>query len=133
MQSAARELGRRERGRGASPCAVGHASRRDLSGDFTPRVAGQAVIPKQMRAAYIERYGGDEVVQIGLRPVPEPGPTQVLIEVHAAAVNPRDFLLRSGRYVFRHFVGGFPKILGSDVSGRVVALGSKVTRVRTGD
>jgi NADPH:quinone reductase-like Zn-dependent oxidoreductase len=86
-----------------------------------------------MRAAYIQCYGGDEVVQVGLRPVPEPGPRQVLIEVHAAAINPRDFLLRQGRYVFRHFVFGFPKILGSDVSGRVVALGSKVTRVRSGD
>jgi NADPH:quinone reductase-like Zn-dependent oxidoreductase len=86
-----------------------------------------------MQAAYIERYGGDEVVQVGPRPVPEPGPRQVLIEVHAAAVNPRDFLLREGRYVFRRFVLGFPKILGSDVSGRVAEVGSKVTRVRPGD
>jgi NADPH:quinone reductase-like Zn-dependent oxidoreductase len=88
---------------------------------------------RRMQAAYIERYGGDEVVQVGSRPVPNPGPRQVLIEVHAAAVNPRDFLLRQGRYVFRHFVLGFPKILGSDVSGRVAEVGSKVTRVRPGD
>lgn len=86
-----------------------------------------------MQAAYIERYGGDEVVKIGPRPKPEPGPRQVLIEVHAAAINPRDFLLREGRYVFKHLVLGFPKILGSDVSGRVAEVGSKVTRVRVGD
>lgn len=88
---------------------------------------------RHMQAAYIERYGGNEVVKIGPRPVPEPGPRQVLIEVHAASVNPRDFLLREGRYVFRHFVFGFPKILGSDVSGVVVACGPKVSRVRPGD
>jgi NADPH:quinone reductase-like Zn-dependent oxidoreductase len=86
-----------------------------------------------MQAAFIERFGGDEVVQVGARPIPEIGASQVLIEVHAAAVNPRDWLLRDGRYVFGSLVIGFPKILGSDVSGVVTAMGRRVTGVRVGD
>jgi NADPH:quinone reductase-like Zn-dependent oxidoreductase len=57
----------------------------------------------------------------------------VLVEVHAASVNPRDWLLREGRYVFRRLVGGFPVILGSDVSGVVAEVGPQVTRFRPGD
>ncbi|PRQ06939.1 NADP-dependent oxidoreductase [Enhygromyxa salina] len=87
----------------------------------------------QMLAAYIERFGGDEVVRVEPRPIPEVGPSQVLIAVHAAAVNPRDWLLRDGRYVFRSFVVGFPKVLGSDVAGVVAAVGPRVSRFRPGD
>jgi NADPH:quinone reductase-like Zn-dependent oxidoreductase len=86
-----------------------------------------------MQAAYIEAFGGNEVVQVGPRPVPECGARQVLIEVHAASVNPRDWLLRDGRYVFRHLVLGFPKILGSDVAGVVAACGRHVRDLQVGD
>lgn len=86
-----------------------------------------------MQAAYIERFGGSEVVRVGPQPVPRPRAGQVLIEVHAASVNPRDFLLRDGRYVFRHLVVGWPKLLGSDVSGVVVELGARVQGLRVGD
>lgn len=86
-----------------------------------------------MQAAYIERFGGNEVVCVGPQPVPRPRAGQVLIEVHAASVNPRDYLLRDGRYVFRHLVVGWPKLLGSDVSGVVVELGARVQGLRVGD
>jgi len=86
-----------------------------------------------MQAAFIQRYGGDEVVELGPQPVPRVGPRQILIEVHAACVNPRDWLLREGRYVFRHLVRGFPKILGSDVAGVVVERGVLVRDLRVGD
>jgi NADPH:quinone reductase-like Zn-dependent oxidoreductase len=86
-----------------------------------------------MQAAFIERYGGDEVVQVGPRPIPSVGPEQVLIEVHAASVNPRDFLLREGKYVFRGLVSGPVRVLGSDVAGVVVAVGARVTSPRVGD
>ena len=86
-----------------------------------------------MKAVFIERYGGPEVLQFGERPRPVPKPDQVLIEVHAASVNPRDWLLREGRYVFRHLMRGFPLILGSDVSGVVAEVGREVTRFRPGD
>lgn len=86
-----------------------------------------------MKAIYIERYGGPDVLQFGERPRPVPKPDQVLIEVHAASVNPRDWLMREGRYVFRHLMRGFPLILGSDVSGVVVEVGSRVKRFQPGD
>jgi NADPH:quinone reductase-like Zn-dependent oxidoreductase len=86
-----------------------------------------------MKAVYIEKYGGLEVLQFGECPRPVPKSGQVLVEVHAASVNPRDWLLREGRYVFRHLMRGFPLVLGSDVSGVVVEVGPGVTRFKPGD
>ena len=51
-----------------------------------------------MRAVGITRFGGQEVLQIVERPVPEPGPGEVRIRVAAATVNPTDTVLRSGRH-----------------------------------
>ena len=86
-----------------------------------------------LRAIFINRYGGTEVLEDGEQPRPVPRAGQVLIEVHAASVNPRDWLLREGRYVFRWLMPGFPLILGSDVSGVVVESGPGATRFRRGD
>lgn len=86
-----------------------------------------------MRAIFINRYGGTEVLEEGDQPRPIPRSGQVLIEVHAASVNPRDWLLREGRYVFRYLMRGFPLILGSDVSGVVVESGRNTTRFQRGD
>ncbi|MGH8529846.1 MAG: NAD(P)-dependent alcohol dehydrogenase [Nevskiales bacterium] len=86
-----------------------------------------------MKAVFFEHYGPPEVLQYSERPRPEPRADQVLIEVHAVAVNPRDWLLREGRYQFRHLLGGFPIIPGSDVSGVIVATGKDVQGFRQGD
>jgi len=86
-----------------------------------------------MRAVFINRYGGTEVLEEGNQPRPVPKSRQVLIEVYAASVNPRDWLLREGRYVFRHLMRGFPLILGSDVSGVVVDRGPDATLFQPGD
>lgn len=86
-----------------------------------------------MRAVFIERFGGPEVLRFGDQPTPTPRADQVLVAVHAASVNPRDWLLREGRYVFRHLMPGFPLILGSDVSGVVVARGRRAARFAVGD
>ena len=86
-----------------------------------------------MKAIYIEKFGGSELLQYGERPRPLPKPDQILVEVYSAALNPRDWLLREGRYVFRHLVRGFPIILGSDVSGVVVEVGSKTKKFKPGD
>lgn len=86
-----------------------------------------------MKAIYIEKYGGPEVLLFGVlsRPVPKPG--QVLVEVRAASVNPRDWLLREGRYIFRHLMRGFPLVLGTDVSGVVVEVGRDAKLFKPGD
>ncbi|GGC68218.1 NADP-dependent oxidoreductase [Hoyosella rhizosphaerae] len=86
-----------------------------------------------MKAVYFKKYGGPEVLQCGERPEPKVGRHDVLIEVHAAAVNPRDWLLREGRYFARHLIRSRPIIPGSDVSGTVLAIGSDVTKFQPGD
>lgn len=86
-----------------------------------------------MKAIYFERYGGPEVVLYGDRPMPKPAAEQVLIEVHAAGVNPRDWQFRDGTYVLRHLSGRPPIIPGSDVSGVVVERGHKVANLEIGD
>jgi NADPH:quinone reductase-like Zn-dependent oxidoreductase len=85
-----------------------------------------------MKAALIGRYGGNEVVEVRDVPQPEPGPDDVLIRVHAAAINPVDWKVRSG--MMKLFTGRkFPKILGSECAGEVVATGSRVQRFAKGD
>ena len=80
-------------------------------------------LPSLMLAIDPERPGGPEMLVPVERPVPEPGPAEVLIEVHAAGVNRPDVLQRRGHYPPPQ---GAPSILGLEVSGIVVALGADV-------
>ena len=85
-----------------------------------------------MKAAFIRRYGGNAVVELGELPAPQAGPGELLVEVHAASVNPVDFKIRDG--LLKMIVPfGFPLILGNDLSGVVKAVGTGVTRFRSGD
>jgi NADPH:quinone reductase-like Zn-dependent oxidoreductase len=82
-----------------------------------------------MKAVYIERFGGPEVLTYGDVPDPVPSADEVLIEVAAASVNAADWKQRSGSYADLVF----PHILGRDVSGTVAAVGAAVTTFRPGD
>ncbi|MBP9655176.1 MAG: NADP-dependent oxidoreductase, partial [Rhodocyclaceae bacterium] len=85
-----------------------------------------------MKAAFIRRYGGSDVVELGELPEPQAGPGELLVEVHAASVNPVDFKIRDG--LLKPIIPfGFPLILGNDLSGTVKAVGAGVTRFRPGD
>lgn len=85
-----------------------------------------------MKAAFIRRYGGNKVVELGELPAPQAGPGELLVEVHAASVNPVDFKIRDG--LLKMIVPfGFPLILGNDLSGVVKAVGAGVTRFAPGD
>ena len=88
-----------------------------------------ADMPKEMRAIDIEAPGGPEVLRLVRRPVPQPGPGEVLIEVAAAGVNRPDLLQRRGLYPPPP---GAPSIPGLEVAGNIVALGSEVTGLATG-
>lgn len=85
-----------------------------------------------MKAAYIRRYGGPDVVEIGELPTPPLGPNEVLVQVKAASVNPVDFKIRDGatKLILPY---SFPLILGNDCAGVVVQIGSAVTRFKVGD
>lgn len=86
-----------------------------------------------MKAVFIRRFGGPEVLEYGEQPLPVPGSGEVRVRVHAAGVNPRDWLIREGRYVFQALLPRLPLILGSDVSGTIEACGAGVTRFQPGD
>jgi NADPH2:quinone reductase len=83
-----------------------------------------------MRAAFIEKTGPPDVIQVGELPRPVVGPGQVLVRVHAAALNPIDLYIRSGMIAMPL---SFPYIPGSDLAGKVEDLGPGVSRFRVGD
>jgi NADPH:quinone reductase-like Zn-dependent oxidoreductase len=85
-----------------------------------------------MKAVVIDRYGGNEVIEIRDVPCPLPGRHDVLIRVRAASVNPLDWKIRYGK--LKLFAGhNFPKILGSECAGEVFETGKEVTRFKKGD
>jgi NADPH:quinone reductase-like Zn-dependent oxidoreductase len=85
-----------------------------------------------MRAATIHRYGPPEVFTIDDVEIPSVGPRDVLIELHAASVNPVDWKIRQGlQQAFIRY--RLPHVLGLDGSGVVVEVGRKVTRFAVGD
>jgi NADPH:quinone reductase-like Zn-dependent oxidoreductase len=82
-----------------------------------------------MKAAYIERFGGPEVLQYGDLPDPVAAPGQVVVDVAAASVNGADWRVRAGQYG----QATFPLVLGRDFSGSVAALGAGVDDLKVGD
>ena len=85
-----------------------------------------------MKAVYLERFGGPEVLQYGDLPNPVAGPGEVVVDVAAASVNAADWKFRSGQYA-RHSDAHFPLIPGRDFSGSVSALGRGVDDLKIGD
>lgn len=85
-----------------------------------------------MLAMRIHEYGGPDVFRADEIERPVPGPRDLLVRVHATAVNPVDWKLRSGgqRNIVRYRL---PWILGLDASGVVEAVGERVTRFAVGD
>jgi NADPH:quinone reductase-like Zn-dependent oxidoreductase len=82
-----------------------------------------------MKAAYIDRFGGPEVLKYGDLPDPAPGPGQVVVHTVAASVNGADPKVAAGDYK----QATFPVILGRDFSGVVSAVGTGVHDLSIGD
>jgi NADPH:quinone reductase-like Zn-dependent oxidoreductase len=82
-----------------------------------------------MKAAYIQQFGGPEVLKYGDLPDPSPGPGQVVVDTIAASVNGADWKVCAGEYANPTF----PLILGRDFSGVVSAVGADVTDLKVGD
>lgn len=85
-----------------------------------------------IRTVQFNRYGAADVLHItDIRP-PTPGANEVCIQVEAAGVNPKDCLVRKGK--FRMVTGKkFPQTLGQDFSGRISAVGQSVNGFNSGD
>lgn len=83
-----------------------------------------------MKAVVIKDYGKE--VEIAEVPVPELSEDSVMIEVHAASINPIDNIVRAG-YMKDVIKITFPYIMGYDVSGVVTEVGAKVSKFKIGD
>jgi len=82
-----------------------------------------------MKAAYIQQFGGPDVLKYGDLPDPTPGPGQVVVDVVAASVNGADWKVCAGEYA----QPSFPVILGRDFSGVVSAVAPDVKDLKVGD
>jgi len=88
------------------------------------------VLPQAMIAIVAKGTGGPEVLVPVERPVPTPGPGEVLIKVEAAGINRPDVFQRQGHYPPPK---GAPDILGMEVAGKIAALGPGAARFKVGD
>jgi NADPH:quinone reductase-like Zn-dependent oxidoreductase len=80
-------------------------------------------------AAWIS--AGKARLETGPAPYPSPGPDQIVIRNRAVAVNPLDWIIQVAPFTYRWLT--YPAVLGADVAGEVVQVGSAVTRFRAGD
>ena len=87
-----------------------------------------------MRAVYYHRYGTPEVLEFGEIPdARTPGRGEVRVRVDAAALNPKDVLVRKGKFTLFTGRKRFPRIPGYDLAGRVESRGPGVSGLEVGD
>jgi alcohol dehydrogenase len=85
-----------------------------------------------MKAFIVDRYGNNDGVRAGEMPDPEVRDDDVLVQIHAASVNPLDLKIRGGslKLILPYRL---PFVLGNDLAGVVVRVGSRVRRFKRGD
>jgi NADPH:quinone reductase len=81
-----------------------------------------------MKAIRVQQFGGPEVLQLKNVPDPEPGPSQVLINVRAVGVNPVETYIRAGKYPN----ASVPYTPGTDAAGEVAKTGASVRHLAVG-
>ncbi|WP_404433911.1 NAD(P)-dependent alcohol dehydrogenase [Microbacterium lacus] len=90
-----------------------------------------------MKAFVYDRYGGIDRLRLEDVPAPVPGKGEVLIEVHAVSLNLSDWEGLTGKPAYARLSGGLfrprRRTLGSDIAGRVAAVGEGVTEFVVGD
>lgn len=90
-----------------------------------------------MKAMMYHRYGSPDVLQMREVETPTPQEDEVLVKIHASAVNPLDWHIMRAQPMMSRFASGLfkPKrpILGADIAGVVEKVGNKVTRFKVGD
>jgi NADPH:quinone reductase-like Zn-dependent oxidoreductase len=83
-----------------------------------------------MMAWRVHKYGPPDVMRFERIPRPDPGPGVVLVKVEAVGVGPWDGWIRAGKSALPQ---PLPLTLGSDLAGKVIAVGPGVSRPRVGD
>jgi NADPH:quinone reductase-like Zn-dependent oxidoreductase len=91
-----------------------------------------------VKAIICTKYGSPDVLQLQEVAKPAPQDDEVLIKIHAASINSRDWhLMRANPFFIRLMAGGLlrpkNKILGSDMAGQVEAVGRYVKQLKPGD
>jgi NADPH:quinone reductase-like Zn-dependent oxidoreductase len=91
-----------------------------------------------MKAIVCTKYGSPDVLRLQDVAKSAPQDDEVLIKIHAASINSRDWrMMRANPFFIRLVPGGFlrpkNKILGTDLAGRVEAVGRSVTQFKPGD
>ena len=85
-----------------------------------------------MKALVLKRYGGPNQIAFADIPRPVPKADEILVQIHAAGLNPIDNMIPTGS--FKPIIRlRLPTTLGSDLAGVVVEVGSRVTRFKPGD
>ncbi len=97
-----------------------------------PSALQTKTIPVEMKAAAMDRFGPPGVLKLHTIPVPQPGPGEVLIELHAAGVGVWDASVRDGSWR-PHGRARFPLVPGTDGAGTIAAKGPRVRRFDIGD
>jgi NADPH:quinone reductase-like Zn-dependent oxidoreductase len=93
---------------------------------------------RNMKAIICTKYGSPDVLQLQEVAKPVPQDNEVLIKIHAASINARDWrMMRASPSFIRLMPGGFlqpkNKVLGGDVAGQVEAVGRNVKQLKPGD
>jgi NADPH2:quinone reductase len=83
-----------------------------------------------MRRIVVREFGAPDVMRVEEVPTPKPGPSDVLVRVRAAGVNPVETYIRSGIYARKP---ALPYVPGSDGAGEVEAVGADVKQFTPGD
>ena len=85
----------------------------------------------------IQRYGAPDVLTRFSGPIPNPGPTEILIRIRASAVTRADGMMRAGQPGFARLFLGLHRprrnLSGTGLSGEVIAVGDSVNRFAVGD
>src|SRR5213593_1578836 len=85
-----------------------------------------------MKALILKRYGGADQIEFADIPRPAIKPDEILVQVHAAGLNPIDYMIPKG--TFKPMLKfQLPATLGSDLAGIVLEVGNRVTRFKPGD
>jgi NADPH:quinone reductase-like Zn-dependent oxidoreductase len=103
-----------------------------MNGHSTAGDSTMSMPKDHMKALVFSRYGKSDNVTFADIPRPEPKPDEILVQVHAAGLNPIDTMVPNG--TFKSILEfQLPSTLGSDLAGVVIEIGSRVTRFKPGD